>query len=223
MKKLDGLNYYEILKIPKNSSYFEIKQAYKDALLLYDEDSVLTYSLFSTDERDEILKKIEDAFATLIDENKKAAYDQMLVDSGQMKASMSSNEKQYQSSLRSSDRMTVDENHLHSRVREKISTEDVQNLANEIFAKGLLSGNELKKFREAVGVDIREIHSITKISVSVLDAIEEDRFGRLPPSIYLKNFLKSYAKILELDPQKVVDGYLKTISLSHPADDTVPK
>jgi DnaJ-class molecular chaperone len=220
MKKFDELNYYEILKIPINSSYFEIKKAYKDALSLYDEDSVITYSLFSRDERDEILKKIEDAFSTLIHENKRAAYDQMLVDSGQIKALISSREKQYQFSIRSSDRTMVDENHLHSRVKEKIDAEDVQNLLNEIFSKGLLSGNDLKKFREAVGVDIREIHSLTKISISVLNAIEENRFERLPPVTYLKNFLKSYAKILQLDPQKVVDGYLKTISLSHPDDNS---
>ncbi len=223
MKRFEELNYYEILKIPRNSSYFEIKQAYKDAISLYDEDSALTYSLFSPDERDEILKKIEDAFATLIDENKKAAYDRMLVDSGQMNALIPFKEKQYLSPLRSSGRITMDENHLHSRIKEKISAEDVQNLSNEIFAKGLISGNDLKKFREAVGIDIREIHAITKISVSVLSAIEENRFDKLPPGIYLNNFLKSYAKILQLDPQKIVDGYLKTISLSYPADDSDSK
>jgi len=220
MKKFDELNYYEILKIPLNSSYFEIKQAYNDALSLYDPDSVLTYSLFSREERDEILKKVHDAFSTLIDENKRAAYDQMLVDSGQIEAPISFGVKQYRSSLRFSHRTTADENHLHSRIKEKISAEDIQNLLKEIFSKDLLSGNDLKKFREALGVDILEIHSVTKISVSVLNAIEENRFDRLPPDIYLKNFLKSYAEILQLDPLQVIDGYFKTISLSRPADDS---
>ncbi|MGA7144689.1 MAG: helix-turn-helix domain-containing protein [Desulfobacterales bacterium] len=218
MKKFDELNYYEILKIPMNSSYFQIKQAYKDALSLYDQDSVLTYSLFTREERDEILKKIKDAHSTLIDENKRAAYDRMLVDSGQVKAPISFSANQYRSSLRSSGRTMADDDRLHSRVKEKISVEGIQNLSKEIFSKELLSGNDLKKFREALGVEIPEIHSITKISISVLNAIEENRFDRLPPNIYLKNFLKSYAKILQLDPQKVVDGYFKTISLSHPAD-----
>ena len=220
MKKFDEQNYYEILKIPLTSSYFEIRQAYKDALSLYHEDSVLTYSLFSTEERDEILKIIEDAFSTLIDENKRAVYDRMLIDSGQIKAMSPSSETQYQSSLRFLSRTMADENHLLSRIKEKISTEVTQNLSNEMFCKGLLSGNELKKYREALGVDIREIHSITKISISVLNAIEDNRLNRLPPAIYLKNFLKSYAKILQLDPQKVIDGYFKTISLSRPSDDS---
>jgi curved DNA-binding protein CbpA len=218
MKKFDELNYYELLKIPMNSSYFEIQQAYKDALSLYDQDSVLTYSLFSREERDEILKKIKDAHSTLVDESKRAEYDRMLADSGQMTAPVSSNETRFRSSLRSSGRTTTDEIHLHSRVKEKIGAEDIQKLSKEISSKERLSGNDLKKFREALGIDILEIHSITKISVSVLNAIEENRFDRLPPGIYLKNFLKSYAKILQLDPQQVIDGYFKTIDLSHPAD-----
>jgi DnaJ-class molecular chaperone len=212
MKKFDELNYYEILKIPMNSSYFEIQQAYKDALSMYDQDSVLTYSLFTTEERDEVLKKINDAHATLIDDNKRADYDRMLIDSGQVKAPISFRTKQYRSALRSSGRTTADEDRLQSKVNEKISIESIQNLSREIFSKELLSGNDLKKFREALGIDIPEIHSVTKISISMLNAIEENRFDRLPPDIYLKNFLKSYAKILQLDPQKVVDGYFNTIS-----------
>jgi len=73
MKKFNGLNYYEILKIPVNSSYFEIKRAYKNALSLYDEDSLVTYSLLSKAERNEVLNEIENAFFTLIDEKKRAA------------------------------------------------------------------------------------------------------------------------------------------------------
>jgi DnaJ-class molecular chaperone len=85
MKKFDGLNYYEILKIPMTSSYLEIKRAYKDALSLYSEDSIVTYSLFSKEEREKIKDDIENAFSTLTNDQKRAAYDQMLVDSGQVR------------------------------------------------------------------------------------------------------------------------------------------
>ena len=43
MKNFDGLNYYEILKIPANSPSFEIKRAYEDALSIYNENSLVTY------------------------------------------------------------------------------------------------------------------------------------------------------------------------------------
>jgi uncharacterized membrane protein len=84
VKSLDKLNYYEILKIPLNASFSEIKQAYSYVLSIYDEDSFATYSLFSNGKRNNILKVIEKAFLTLIDKDKRADYDRMLVEAGQV-------------------------------------------------------------------------------------------------------------------------------------------
>lgn len=223
MKKLDGLNYYEILKIPMTSSYFEIKRAYTDALSLYNENSIVTYSLFSREERDQIIKDIEDAFSTLTNDQKRAAYDQMLVDSGQVDTLIPSIEKQYISPPLFPTHTIVNETQLYSRVKEKLLMEDVKALSDEIILKERLSGDDLKKLRKAVDVKVHEIQYITKISASVLTAIEENRFEELPPATYLRSFLKSYAKVLQIDPQKVVDGYLKTISLAKNTKDSDSK
>ena len=223
MKKFDELTYYEILKIPIGSSYFEIKRAYKDALSLYNEDSIVTYSLFSKEERDQIIKDIEDAFSTLTDDQKRAAYDQMLVDSGQVDTLIPSTEKQYASPPLFPTHTIVNETQLYSRVKEKLLTKDVKALADEILLKERLSGDDLKKLRKAVDVKIHEIQYITKISAAVLTAIEENRFEELPPATYLRSFLKSYAKVLQTDPQKVIDGYSKTISLAKNTNASNPK
>jgi curved DNA-binding protein CbpA len=214
MKKFDGLNYYEILKIPMTSSYFEIKRAYKDALSLYNENSIVTYSLFSKEERDKIIEDIENAFATLSNDKTRAAYDQMLVDSGQVETLIPSREKRYPSTPLSSTHESVNENQLYSRVKEKHLTEDVKSLSDEILLKECISGDDLKKLREVVDVKIIEIQHITKIRTSVLKAIEKNRFEELPPDTYLRSFLRSYAKVLQINPQKIIDGYLKTISLA---------
>jgi cytoskeletal protein RodZ len=42
--------------------------------------------------------------------------------------------------------------------------------------------------------------------------MEENRIESLPPKLYLKNFLRHYAEIVQIDSQKVIDGYLKHIS-----------
>lgn len=223
MKKFDGLNFYEILKIPMTSSYFEIKRAYKDALSLYNEDSIVTYSLFSKEERDKIIEDIENAFSTLTDDQKRTAYNQMLVDSGQVETLIPSREKQYTSPSLSTTNTSVKENQLYSRIKEKLLSEDVKTLSDEILLKERLSGDDLKKLRKAVGIKIKEIQYITKIRTSVLMAIEENRFEDLPPDTYLKSFLKSYAKILQIDPKKVIEGYFKTISLSQKTNDLDPK
>ena len=78
MKNLEELHYYEILQIPVDASSNDIKQAYDEAISMYGEDSMATYTLFSIDDRDELLLRIEEAYSTLIDESKRAAYDKEL-------------------------------------------------------------------------------------------------------------------------------------------------
>ena len=84
MKSLEKFNHYEILEIPCNASPFEVRQAYKEALTTYGEDSLVTYSFFTNEQRDEVLRRIEEAFFTLIDEDKRASYDDFLVRAGKI-------------------------------------------------------------------------------------------------------------------------------------------
>jgi DnaJ-class molecular chaperone len=80
MRNFEELNFYEILEITMDASPFKIKRAYKNALEVYGKESLLTYSLFSEEERIDILRRIEDAYNTLIDRNKRTAYDASLRD-----------------------------------------------------------------------------------------------------------------------------------------------
>jgi cytoskeletal protein RodZ len=45
--------------------------------------------------------------------------------------------------------------------------------------------------------------------MKTLEWIEEEVFERLPPLVYLKGFLKSYAQSLGLDPPKVIEEYIR--------------
>jgi len=80
MRNFEELNFYEILEITMDASPFKIKRAYKNALEVYGKESLLTYSLFSEEERIDILRRMEDAYNTLIDRNKRTAYDASLGD-----------------------------------------------------------------------------------------------------------------------------------------------
>jgi len=211
MKNFEGLNYYEILKIPANSSSFEIKRAYKDVLSIYNENSLVTYSLFSNEERDNILKTVKEAFLTLTNENKRTAYDTILSDSGQIEVSITSIQNQEKPAHAHTYNMTDNDNFAEG-VRKKSREKEVEKLLNEILSKDSISGDDLKKLREAFEVEISEINAITRISVSVIKSMEENRIEDLPPDLYLKNFLKLYAETLQIDPQRIIDGYLKNIS-----------
>lgn len=74
-----------------------------------------------------------------------------------------------------------------------------------------ISGKDLKYLRKFFGIGLDEVYQATKISPTALEAIEKDDIANLPPTIYLKSFLKSYAEILQLDTKLIVEGYLKNI------------
>jgi len=80
-----------------------------------------------------------------------------------------------------------------------------------MFKVEIISGEDLKNLRESRGLELQDIHRITKISPTVLETIEKDDIRNLPPRIYLKSFLKAYAEILEVDTNRIVQGYLKNI------------
>jgi hypothetical protein len=212
MKNFAGLTYYDILNIPGNSSFIEITRAYRDVLAIYNDDSLATYSLFASDERDNILRIIEEAFSTLIDEDKRATYDRTLVSSGQVDVSiLSRKDTKKPIPLFHANNLTIEDN-LVGRVKRKYKEKKVEKLSKNILSKDLISGYDLEELRKAIGIEISEIHVVTKVSISVLKAIENNQFEDLPSDFYLTNFLKSYSEILQIDSQKIIDGYFKNIS-----------
>ncbi len=71
------------------------------------------------------------------------------------------------------------------------------------------SGNVIKKIREALGVKLYEVASHTKIGRQHLGNIENEQFEQLPAEVFLKGYLRTFAKYLSLDSEKVVNDYMK--------------
>jgi cytoskeleton protein RodZ len=65
-------------------------------------------------------------------------------------------------------------------------------------------GENLRREREMRGVSLEEISSATKISLRFLDAIEREDFSKLPGGIFSRSFIRSYARYLGLDEERVV-------------------
>jgi flagellar biosynthesis protein FlhG len=74
-----------------------------------------------------------------------------------------------------------------------------------------LTGADLRRMREARGMSLRHIATVTKIGLRYLEYIEEDRFDFLPPTVYLKGFLQEYAKLLGLEPRLVAGAYMSRL------------
>ena len=65
-------------------------------------------------------------------------------------------------------------------------------------------GASLRRERELRGVSLQEIAASTKIGVSMLQAIEDDRFDKLPQGLFVRGFVREYARFLALDEQKIL-------------------
>src|SRR5271157_3201159 len=65
-------------------------------------------------------------------------------------------------------------------------------------------GENLRREREMRGVSLEEISSATKISLRFLDAIEREDFSKLPAGIFSRSFIRTYARYLGLDEERVV-------------------
>lgn len=73
--------------------------------------------------------------------------------------------------------------------------------------KELKLGSLLKKSREEKNLTIKDIQEETKIRKKYLEAIEENNFDILPGTVYLKVFVKGYAREVGLDYQKLLSNY----------------
>ena len=211
MKKLDALNFYELLEVAFDASPFEIHHAYKEMLQLYHEDSLASYSFFSRGEREEILAKLNEAYSTLMDEKKRSQYDQILIEQGVLEEEMQyQRDRKKLSLLPYSKRPSAD---TALRIRDRLKTMVSSNaMIQEILAHDVLSGSDLKKIRDELGVSLEEIAETVKVRMAYLRAIEEDQFEKAPSRIFLKGFVRAYAQYIGLDADMVASRYLKRIN-----------
>ncbi len=185
---LPDQNYYDLLEVPASASKEEIQQAYDLARKTFGEQSFATYSLFATEERKAMLKRIEEAYRVLIDERSRLEYDQSL-----------------SRKPRSPGTVPPPLPLPSAKIPSRKELEDLL-IANPDEG---LSGQDLEHIRTRLGIPLQEIASKTKINIIYLQFIEEDNYKGLPVEVYLRSYLVQYAQVLGFDPQKVADSYLK--------------
>lgn len=71
------------------------------------------------------------------------------------------------------------------------------------------SGGLLRAVREAKGITLQEVADSTRISVRYLQAIEADAHDRLPSAPFVKGYVREVARLLKLDDEAVVAGYMR--------------
>ena len=72
-------------------------------------------------------------------------------------------------------------------------------------------GDVLKQARSRRGLEMREVEDRTKIRVKYLRAMEADDWTLLPSIAYAKGFLRTYAQLLGLDAEALIDEFRRQV------------
>ncbi len=216
-------NYYQVLEISNSATTGEIQAAYERARDVYASESVVSAAILAPEERREILERVTEAYHTLVAEDSRRLYDQRLSgrsrstappasqipESPEIPAGVAATPSPAPSMSASSAAPEM----AYPRLVEipARSEEPPERPKVTLGIKEEASGAFLKKAREAAGVDLRSIAHVTKIGVTMLGYIEEERLDRLPVEIYLKNFVRQYALFLRLDEERAARSYAARI------------
>ncbi len=76
-----------------------------------------------------------------------------------------------------------------------------------IFSSGISLGALLKKEREKKGLSHTQISQQIRVRPRFLEAIENEEWDLLPSSALVKGFIRSYARVLALDEERIVELY----------------
>jgi flagellar biosynthesis protein FlhG len=177
-----GDDLYDVLGLRPGASRDQIERAYRFCLEMYGDGAMATYTLLEPADLERVRACVHRAHDVLTDPERRRAYDEVL--------GVSPTEAQV------------------------IPFPGVQVGAgsDEEELPEILTGPDLRRIREARGVTLRQISNITKIGTRFLEYIEADRFNFLPEAIYLRGFLKEYARTVNLDPRRVSEAYMKRLA-----------
>lgn len=206
IRKIEELDFYELLNLRFDASPEEVETAYLRAIVTYHEEALASYGVLSAEERDIMLERIEAAFQTLGDPARKKAYDAALLPSRPEYG-----KKAY--FRKSTARLEIEDASEKRSVWGKIQSLLFPKLRNNIqkihglsrvqeserkVAEDYYTGQCFKVIREKRGLSRAEIAATLGLREEILKAIEEENYAALPRRKDLSSILRLYARSLGL-------------------------
>jgi|GEM_PF-844833 len=227
-----GPTFYETLNVEPNATKMAIREAYLRLKNTFGSGNAALYSLMSEEESRANIALIDEAYRVLNDETRRAEYDRSLgLDwehrnarlSGIPGAQRIAIADEHFANDQDANGLSLDQSTRSSQVIQttrstlaivKTTADNARNEAMQARVTALIAegdpgdGDLYRRIREAIGVSEHEMQERTKVSVEYMRAIESNRFERLPQSVYVKGFLRSYFKYLAVpDGEKFVPAY----------------
>jgi flagellar biosynthesis protein FlhG len=197
-KRTEEQTLYEVLEIDPGASDEEIRRAYKRVREMYAAESMVVCGLFAPERLEVVNERIEVAYDVLLDAERRKRYDLELFPDG------------------SPARRAPPPPPLQPRPDETPRAVEIAPPEPEITASTEFSGPLLRAVRESRGIDLADVAQRTKINISHLRAIEDERWEQMPALVYLRGFLVEYARSLRLDPTRVSRTFLDRFQRARP-------
>lgn len=179
---------YDILEVEPGASEGDIRKAVRHLKEIYASDSMIISGLYSVERLHWLHRKIEEAYDTLLNVEKRRRYDLALFPEGIPTMPQGTQGKG---------------GSLHPLASQPVTESPIQVTADTEF-----SGSLLKQIRESIGLNLADIADRTKIGSRHLRAIEEETWSALPAAVYLRGFVAEYARCLHLNVIQVTKTYL---------------
>lgn len=189
---LQNQNLYELLEISTTASVDEIRIAYEKAIQIYGSDSVAVYALEDPSMGEFIRTRLGEARRVLTNSQLREEYDR---------------------GLRGSPVAGRNDFIKPPPTQEEKSAAEKPKGFN-IPADAEISGDLLKRARNAKGFTTRQMADRTRITLQHLENIESDKYTSLPATVYLRGMLMNIARELGLDEIRVAKGYLVLVGRS---------
>ena len=233
--RINPFNYYEWFGLDRGCSTFDINNQYEKLKKLYVSDNPMLRDIYGDSDLFILNALVDAIFKELNDNEIRREYD-MDIDSHLVSLETSFPDifiigeviKKYN---RVKKREVLVKKDVYGRSAEKEVSSSVDNDfvdANDIFNKYRdvpVTGDLLRKIREELGISYELIISRTKISNTVLYAIENDKYSQLPADLYVKNFVQQYCKTLKLNhgnTEAIASGYIKSKNAPAVPDEPAP-
>ncbi|HEX8953066.1 MAG TPA: P-loop NTPase, partial [Polyangia bacterium] len=177
-KRTEEQTLYEVLEIDPGASDEEIRRAYKRMREMYAADSMVVCGLYTPQRLDVVHARIDEAYDTLLDPEKRKLYDVKLFPDGiptRPAPTPTAGVAAASAFVDASAPPKADATPPKAQVPEPI-----------VDANTEITGELIKTLREARGIDLADISQRTKVSVHHLRSIEEETWSAMPAQVYLR-------------------------------------
>jgi len=110
--------------------------------------------------------------------------------------------------------------------KERIHKSHINIMLNKFKTKKVIesvtAGECFKAKREEMGITLHDLALKLKIKQEYLESIENNDYNNLPPEVYVKGFIRSYAEFAGFDAPKMVNMFKREIAVNDKIE-KVPK